>query len=258
MNKIYTFIMILLIIFSMTISAAVPSRDSFRAGRGKGNGFALMYHEISESSEEWSDYCVPPAKLENDIKALLDKGYVFIKSKDLNTLSDTTKKYAILTFDDGYESGYNYVYPLLEKYKVSAVFFITGSYVNCPKYLTSEQICEMSKSEFVEFGNHGYDIHNKSVKELKDLYADLGNISYIINDLKKTDDLLFSLTGKRAVSLSYPYGLYTSSIESNVKGNFNQIITFSTSYGRLSIPYIGIPVNRINRADSYDINNICR
>ena len=40
----------------------------------------LMYHLISDNSDEWSDYCISSQTFENDIKTLLEKGYTFISN----------------------------------------------------------------------------------------------------------------------------------------------------------------------------------
>src|SRR6185503_14729774 len=62
------------------------------------------------------------------IEYYLDSGYRFIGPPDLLRGLDAGGKYAMLTFDDGY---YNNVHalPILQEYRVPAVFFISTNHV---------------------------------------------------------------------------------------------------------------------------------
>lgn len=73
------------------------------------------------------------------------------------------KKYAVLTFDDGYAS-LQEILPWLEKQQIPATLFINGKYLdgksyrNSPneKYLTKEELFALT-SPFIEIGSHGWE-----------------------------------------------------------------------------------------------------
>jgi len=62
------------------------------------------------------------------VNYFLNRNYTFIRPEDLLAGLDTRKRYAMITFDDGY---YNNMLalPILEKFNIPAVFFVTADNV---------------------------------------------------------------------------------------------------------------------------------
>ena len=83
------------------------------------------------------------------------------------------KKYAVLTFDDGYAS-LKEILPWLEEQKIPATLFINGKYLDGKsfrhnpkeKYLMKEELWAIT-SPLIEIGNHGWE-HNR-VSEMKEV-----------------------------------------------------------------------------------------
>jgi peptidoglycan/xylan/chitin deacetylase (PgdA/CDA1 family) len=79
------------------------------------------------------------------------------------------KKYAVLTFDDGYAS-LKEILPWLEEHQLPVTLFINGKYLDGksyrknPKeqYLTKEELCAL-KSPLIEIGSHGWE-HTDAAK----------------------------------------------------------------------------------------------
>lgn len=71
----------------------------------------------------------------------------------------------ILTFDDGYSSNFNVVYPILREHGYKATFFITVSYVGKQGMLSWQQIEEMSNNG-MEIGSHT--VSHPHLSELSD------------------------------------------------------------------------------------------
>ena len=73
------------------------------------------------------------------------------------------KKYAVLTFDDGYAS-LKEILPWLEEQKIPALLFINGKYLDGKsyrknpkeKYLSKDELWAL-KSPLIEIGNHGWE-----------------------------------------------------------------------------------------------------
>lgn len=73
------------------------------------------------------------------------------------------KKYAVLTFDDGYKS-LKEILPWLEEQKIPVTLFINGKYLDGKsyrknpneKYLTKEELWALT-SPLIEIGNHGWE-----------------------------------------------------------------------------------------------------
>jgi peptidoglycan/xylan/chitin deacetylase (PgdA/CDA1 family) len=74
------------------------------------------------------------------------------------TVSDFIKRpkgdWIILTFDDGFVSDYNIVFPILRERGIKATFFITASHIGKSGYLTGSHLREMIEAG-MEIGSHG-------------------------------------------------------------------------------------------------------
>lgn len=113
-------------------------------------------HDISRSS------------FENLIKWLLEKDYHFISCYELldyiNGNLPDKKKYVWLSFDDGWESNYDNVFPVLKKYNIPATIFVATKGVedgyfwfnkardnrNSPYYKDIKELWEMPNQKRVD------------------------------------------------------------------------------------------------------------
>ena len=97
------------------------------------------------------------------------------------------KKYAVLTFDDGYAS-LKEILPWLEEQKIPATLFINGRYLDGksyrknPKerYLTNEELLALT-SNLIEIGHHGWE-HNR-VSEMAEVEFEK-SVEHNVNLLK--------------------------------------------------------------------------
>ena len=86
----------------------------------------LLYHNfvttVPDSDPNNFNYINTPESFEENIKTFLENGYTIISMKEL-VLADSGKtelpnKPIVITFDDGYYSNYEYIYPILKQYQV--------------------------------------------------------------------------------------------------------------------------------------------
>ena len=103
----------------------------------------------------------------NKIKDLQLQGYQFISLSQAHKFLQNdwirTKKYAVLTFDDGYKSLLE-VLPWLEEQRITSTLFVNGKYLDGksyrenPKeqYLTYDELFAI-KSHLIEIGHHGWE-----------------------------------------------------------------------------------------------------
>ena len=111
----------------------------------------------------------------------------------------TQRKIIALSFDDGPGSNSTQrILDTLEEHDIKATFFVLGSKI--------EQNPEMLKQIHEnghEIGNHSYD------------HPDLTTLGYeeMMNQIRKTNQLIQDTTGERPKYLRPPYGAYTPDIE---------------------------------------------
>lgn len=113
----------------------------------------LMYHAVSPTPRGNDELFVDPDELETQLQYLADHGYTTVTFEDLPRL-DEIEKPVMLTFDDGYDDNYDYLFPLLQQYGMKATIFVITGYVNYPYYLTEAEIKEMSDSGLVSIQSH--------------------------------------------------------------------------------------------------------
>lgn len=126
------------------------------------------------------------------IIALRRQGYQFISLTDayeyLKKDWFRRKKYAVLTFDDGYKS-LKEVLPWLEKQKIPATLFINGKYLDGKsyretpneQYLTHDEMFALT-SPLIEIGHHGWE-HTAATEMTEE---------ELLYSLQKNTDILFT------------------------------------------------------------------
>lgn len=158
----------------------------------------LMYHAVSDEIWGIEELFVSPSSMEQQLKYLCDNGYTTITFEDLPYL-DQIEKPVMLTFDDGYDDNYEYLYPLLEKYQCKAtIFVIANSMDGAPHKMTADQIKELSDSGLVSIQSHTYTHH-----DLDSMTAEEQR-----QEMKQSLRALMKCTGKQPFVLCYPSGRY--------------------------------------------------
>lgn len=161
----------------------------------------LMYHATGLSGEPYEipkRLNMPPHKLERHLRYLKRRGYTFLFASEVATA--VGKRLVCLTFDDGYESNYEVLYPLLERYQAKATIFTSRATV-FPKapLLTESQMREMVSSGLVEFGAHT--THHVNLLQTSDAVA--------TKEILDNRRWIESVTGKRCETFAYPFGKFS-------------------------------------------------
>lgn len=182
----------------------------------------LLYHNfvatVPEEDPDNFEYINTPESFEENIKVFIENGYTIISLSELNDIVDgkmePPKKPIVITFDDGYYSNYEYIYPILQKYNVKASIFVVtdkiGKEIDGIKYLSWEDCLEMQNSGLVEIFSHSkrHIFYNKvPVRELRDDVVE--SYKVIEENLEKKDFKAFA----------YPYGANTAETVRALKNN---------------------------------------
>ncbi len=119
----------------------------------------MMYHDILPEKLVFFD--VTPQEFEQHLQLIKQKGLTPISMDQLvahlRTGIALPAKPILLTFDDGYKGHYDYVYPLLKKYRYPALFAIYTAKVGKQMGRSSlnwEQLREMAKDPLVTISSH--------------------------------------------------------------------------------------------------------
>ncbi len=262
MKRLFAICLLLIMVFPTTAFASTVL-DFLKDSKNNSSIPVITYHLISEDSNKWSEFCISPRKLEDDFKLLNANGYKTISVSELVNiyknpkLLDKYKNSVVLTSDDGYESDYKYILPLMQRHNIKFNFFVVGSFIDKPNYLTSSQITQMSANRLVEFGNHSNLLHSINSDKLREMYSKLKNNDFIINDFMSANEILARLIKKVPCSVSYPYGEYSKSIDTALK-NRGFSLRFTTA-GGASLPISGdTNIGRINRSSSLSSNELIK
>jgi peptidoglycan/xylan/chitin deacetylase (PgdA/CDA1 family) len=126
-----------------------------------------MYHSISEDFETavspYYRMTTRPDVFDRHMRHLYAHGYAVLnlgKAVDvLESDSHVQRKYAVITFDDGYRDFYTDAFPILQKYGFTATVFVptgainqNGSFKGKP-VMTWDEIREL-KGQGIRFGSH--------------------------------------------------------------------------------------------------------
>ena len=127
--------------------------------------YVFNYHRIGDSSHTAYDPNIFSCT-ENEFKehiSFYKNEFQVISTDDLVDMFEegqsVDKKYAVLTFDDGYIDNYEVAYPVLKKFNLPATFFLTTDYLDNPQIPWWDEVAWLLKKSKINRIN----INNKVI-----------------------------------------------------------------------------------------------
>jgi len=150
----------------------------------------LLYHEVSDSlagvPTSHRPYVIPTASFESHLQALtraevagtrLDAHFTAVAGGG----ALTARRCCVITFDDGHESNYATVMPLLQTRGFRATFFVTTGWVGRRPYMTWAEIRALAAAG-MEVGSHSVSHRPPSTLSRTELEAELRDSKKAIED----------------------------------------------------------------------------
>ena len=187
-------------------------------------------------------------KLTSLEKVLSKNPIKYITSEAIDTTTSVSDDaYYLITFDDGYSSDYDIVFPLLKKRNIRATFFVNPQTVGQNGYVTWAMLQEMS-----DFGM-SIESHSFSHPNMTHITLDRAKEEFI-NSRKIISEIL----NKKVTLFSFPFGFYNINLL-NLATECGYEKCFVSDHGLALPEMISIPRNSINKTMSInDINKILR
>lgn len=162
----------------------------------------LTYHEVREypAGREPAFYAIAPAQLERQLEILRAEGFDFLRLEELE--NSTAGRKCVLTFDDATSDHFEIVFPILEKNRCRASFFIPTAKLNNPGYLTDEQVGKIAAAGH-EIGSHSHE-HQRMDKLPEE---------EVRRQISRSQEILTGILGKKPASFVPPGGFTNERIQ---------------------------------------------
>lgn len=195
-----------------------------------------MFHDLTSSSKS-NDLYTLPAKAFRLALEQLHTWSTSVNSKVV-PFSPLPVDGIVVTFDDGYRSTLTIAAPSLVDHQMPFHVFVTKSFVQSgdEKYLSVDNIVQLSKTGLATFGVHG-DTHRA--------FSTLSPMA-LRRELHDSRDWLEQILGHSVQTLSYPFGDYDQrTIDATVDAGFvaaacSRAGTYVDELQRYNIPRVDI------------------
>jgi peptidoglycan/xylan/chitin deacetylase (PgdA/CDA1 family) len=176
----------------------------------------LMYHRIVSAKEGPDPYRLSISReaFEAQMNYLKENGY---QSVPVHSLAQTAEsgvrlpsKSVVITFDDGYLETYQYAFPILQEYGLTATVFVVSDYLgkgNDWDRGRSRRLCLMDASQVREMSDAGIYIGSHSITHRSLVLMSRAEAKKEIEESKKA---LEDLLGREVPSFAFPFGLSTN------------------------------------------------
>ena len=170
------------------------------------NDYIICLHDVTDTCN--SKYDITPEKLRGFFLSCDRK--LFIRLNDMISSSQSqrgnTNRYTI-TFDDGLESVYTYVYPLMKELEIPFTCYITTSSIDKDGYLSSDQIRSLASDPLCEIGSHM--VSHRRTRGL--------SVKEILDEWSTSKDVLLGITEKCIKHAALPYGSLLSCSRKSIR-----------------------------------------
>lgn len=176
----------------------------------------LLYHQIGNSPNANTNldcYC-KVEDFKNQMSFLYENNFKVITLSQACQLIEQSANiesdFVVLTFDDGCDSFYECVHPILAEFGFPAVVYPVVGYLGKRaswKGLTNHQISILSSKKLRELSNSGYEIGSHTIEHPRLTTLQTENIC---EQLSGSKEILEDILGKPVTSFSYPHGNFNS------------------------------------------------
>lgn len=148
----------------------------------------LMYHEVSSNHESKKNvrhmhpsYSLSEQQFEEQMEFLCQNNYKSLSLNSLFNMDTNYEKGVVITFDDGLEGNYNYAFPILKKFNLTATIFIIVGQISSNNYMNWEQLDELCRSG-ISIQSHT--MTHRSLKNLneREVFYELAESKKIIEE----------------------------------------------------------------------------
>ncbi|MGQ7248825.1 poly-beta-1,6-N-acetyl-D-glucosamine N-deacetylase PgaB [Halomonas sp. V046] len=207
----------------------------------------LCYHDIRDrvaSNGDPDQFAISTQNLTRQFDWLRDNEFNVVSLDQVISASEGGQPLppnpVMLSFDDGLESFYTHLFPLLQAYRYPAVVAVVTNWIENPEtaveygsetftsdnFMTWDQVREMSDSGLVEIASHSHDLHRGTLAnpqgnslpaattreylpQAADYEDDAQYLDRIQADLNRSAELIEQHTGKAPRVMVWPYGAYS-------------------------------------------------
>lgn len=223
----------------------------------------LVYHNFNPTVP--GSMNLTPQKLEQQIKWLKDNGYNIVPLKEVveylqGKRPSLPPKSVVITADDGWESVYTYMYPIVKKYNIPVTLFIYPSTISVGKHaMTWEQLKELQNTGLFDIEDHTY-WHPDFIQEKKRL-SQTQYEKFVKVQLVNSKRILENKLGIKVTLLAWPYGIYDDYLEQEAQ-KAGYVMAFSIddhtanrSYHRMAQPRFMIMEKRSMKTFANIVNS---
>lgn len=169
----------------------------------------LMYHSISNDDEgnihPYYRINTSPEIFAEHIKFLHGNKYSVISLKEIKNYfyaaKETSSKYVVITFDDGYRDFYTGAFPILQKYGYTATVFLPTKFID-NKELKLKNKEHLNWNEVRELSDNGIHFGTHTVNHPKLINLNKKDVEFEISQSKA---IIENKLGKSVYSFSYPF-----------------------------------------------------
>lgn len=191
----------------------------------------ILYHNLNPTVP--GSMTVTPDKFAESLKLLKENGFTFIPLKEavdyLQGKRETLpSKPVVLTADDGWESVYTYMYPIVKKLNIPVTLFIYPESISSSNhFLTWEQLKELKNTGLFDIQSHTYSHPN--FKIMKKHLSPAAYDKFVQKELVTSKSILEDKLGSKVTLLAWPFGIYNTDLE-NEAAKAGYIMAFTIGY----------------------------
>jgi len=213
----------------------------------------ILYHNLNPTVP--GSMSVTPQKFEANLKLLKDNGFTFIPLKEAveylqGKRTSLPPKPVVLTADDGWESVYTYMFPIIKKLNIPITLFIYPASISSSKhFLTWDQLKELQNSSLVDIQSHTYSHPNFKVE--KKSLSPIAYEKFVHKELFTSKQILEEKMGTKITLLAWPFGIYNDYLE-NEATKAGYIMAFTIGYHTANQSFKPMEQPRFMIVDSLD------
>lgn len=171
-----------------------------------------------------------PEKFESHLKWLKDNGFTVIPLTEAveylqGTRQSLPPKSVVISADDGWQSVYTYMVPLIRKYNVPVTLFIYPQTISSGKNaMTWNELIELEKTGLFNVQSHTYSHPN--FKQAKKHMSPAAYEQYVKKELVNSKKILEEKLNHKITLLAWPFGIYDPYLEKEA-GNAGYTMAFT-------------------------------